>query len=69
MGALSLGANAASALIPEEKKEQLSGEIRQRSRGVLEKICEANLAPVKGMSGLAYNPPCDAVLQPVRMCL
>ena len=64
-----MGANAASALIPEEKKEQLSGEIRQRSRGMLEKIGQANLAPVTGMSGPAHNPPCGAVLQPVCMCL
>ena len=69
MGALSMGANAASALIPEEKKEQLSVEVRQRSRGVLEKIGQANLAPVKSTYGPAHNPPCDSVLQLVCVCL
>ena len=50
MGGLSMGAQAAGALIPEEKKEEIAKKIRQRSSSLLENISDVITAPMRGAS-------------------
>jgi hypothetical protein len=49
MGALSMGAHAARALVPEERKEQLARKIRHTGSCVLEKVGQGKSAPIRGV--------------------
>lgn len=49
MGALSMGAHAAGALIPEERKQQLARKIRHTGSRVLEKVGQGKSAPIRGV--------------------
>jgi hypothetical protein len=49
MGALSMGAHAAGALIPGERKEQLARKIRHSGSRVLAKARQGRSAPIRGV--------------------
>ena len=53
MGALSVGAQAAGALIAEKKREEFVQRLRQRGSSMLDKLGHTKSAPMRGATGPA----------------